>query len=51
MDFIFSLLLLLRLIERFSFPEAELEVLEHWKQIDAFHTSLKLSAGRPEYAQ
>ena len=34
--------------ERFSFPGAEVEVLEYWKKIDAFQTSLKLSEGRPE---
>lgn len=33
-----------------SFPKAEEEVLEFWKSIDAFNTSLKLSEGRPEYS-
>lgn len=36
--------------ERLSFPEAERNILEHWKEIDAFHTSNKLSEGRPVYS-
>lgn len=36
--------------ERLSFPEAEKEVFDHWTAIDAFHTSNKLSEGRPVYS-
>ena len=36
--------------DNLSFPKAEEEVLEYWKSIDAFQTSLKLSEGRPEYS-
>lgn len=36
--------------DRLSFPTAEEGVLEHWKAIDAFHTSNKLSEGRPVYS-
>ncbi|PXF43520.1 Isoleucine--tRNA ligase, cytoplasmic [Gracilariopsis chorda] len=36
--------------ERITFPDAELSVLEHWRHIDAFHTSNKLSEGRPVYS-
>lgn len=35
---------------RISFPSAEEGVLKHWKDIDAFHTSNKLSQGRPVYS-
>ena len=35
--------------ERANFPGEEARVLELWKSIDAFRTSLKLSEGRPEY--
>jgi hypothetical protein len=35
--------------ERANFPAEEARVLEYWKSIDAFRTSLKLSEGRPEY--
>ena len=31
--------------DNLSFPKAEEEVLEYWKSIDAFQTSLKLSEG------
>lgn len=34
----------------FNFPEEEEKVLAYWREIDAFQTSLKLSAGRPEYS-
>ncbi|TEB30334.1 isoleucine-tRNA ligase [Coprinellus micaceus] len=34
----------------FNFPKEEEKVLEYWKEIDAFRTSLKLSEGRPEYS-
>ena len=34
---------------RFSFPEAEKEVLAFWQQIDAFQTSLKLNAEKPNF--
>lgn len=36
--------------ERINFPETEVGVQEHWKKIDAFHTSNKLSEGRPVYS-
>lgn len=36
--------------ERISFPDAETSVLQLWKDIDAFHTSNKLSEGRPVYS-
>lgn len=36
--------------ERLSFPATEEVVLAHWKAIDAFHTSNKLSEGRPIYS-
>lgn len=32
-----------------DFPKAEEQVLEFWKEIDAFQTSLKLSEGRPVF--
>ncbi|KZT42443.1 hypothetical protein SISSUDRAFT_980077 [Sistotremastrum suecicum HHB10207 ss-3] len=34
----------------FNFPQEEEKVLEYWKEIDAFQTSLKLSEGRPEFS-
>lgn len=34
----------------FSFPEEEEKVLNFWREIDAFQTSLKLSEGRPVYS-
>ncbi len=34
----------------FNFPKEEEKVLEFWKEIDAFQTSLKLSEGRPEFS-
>ncbi|KAH7911972.1 tRNA synthetases class I-domain-containing protein [Hygrophoropsis aurantiaca] len=33
----------------FSFPKEEEKVLQYWREIDAFQTSLKLSEGKPEY--
>ncbi|KAI0559460.1 isoleucine--tRNA ligase cytoplasmic [Gracilaria domingensis] len=36
--------------ERISFPDAEQSILRHWQDIDAFHTSNKLSEGRPVYS-
>lgn len=36
--------------ERISFPDVEKQILDHWKAIDAFHTSNKLSEGRPVYS-
>ena len=33
----------------FSFPEEEEKIMQFWKEIDAFHTSLKKSEGRKEY--
>ncbi|KAJ3038350.1 isoleucine--tRNA ligase [Rhizophlyctis rosea] len=33
-----------------SFPKEEEKILEFWKEIDAFQTSLKLSEGRPLYS-
>ncbi|THH16247.1 hypothetical protein EW146_g4367 [Bondarzewia mesenterica] len=35
---------------QFNFPKEEEKVLNFWKEIDAFQTSLKLSEGRPEYS-
>ena len=37
-------------VDNINIPKAEEEVLEFWKSIDAFETSLKLSEGRPEYS-
>lgn len=34
----------------FNFAKEEEKVLEYWKEIDAFQTSLKLSEGRPEFS-
>ena len=34
---------------RFKFADMEEKVLQYWKKIDAFKTSLKLSEGRPQY--
>ena len=34
--------------ERIDFPRMEEKVLELWKSIDAFQTSLRLSEGKPE---
>ncbi|KAB5589114.1 Isoleucyl-tRNA synthetase [Ceratobasidium theobromae] len=34
---------------QFNFPKEEEKVIEFWREINAFHTSLKLSEGRPEY--
>lgn len=34
----------------FNFPEEEEKVLNFWREIDAFKTSLKLSEGRPIYS-
>ena len=31
-------------------PTAELEVIDYWREIDAFKTSQKLSEGRKEYS-
>ncbi|KAI0049465.1 isoleucine-tRNA ligase [Auriscalpium vulgare] len=35
---------------QFSFPKEEEKVLQFWREIDAFKTSLKLSEGRPEFS-
>lgn len=35
---------------RFEFPKEEEKVLEYWKSISAFETSMKLSEGRPIYS-
>ncbi|XP_052781081.1 isoleucine--tRNA ligase, cytoplasmic-like [Mya arenaria] len=35
--------------EKISFPNEEEKILEYWKKIDAFKTSLKLSKGKPRY--
>lgn len=35
--------------EHHNFPLEEEKILELWKKIDAFKTSLKLSKGRPRY--
>ena len=33
-----------------NFPKAEEDVLELWKELDAFQTSLKQSKGKPKYS-
>lgn len=33
----------------FNFPKEEEKVIEYWREIDAFRTSLKLSEGNPEF--
>lgn len=35
--------------DKIVFSGEEEKVLEYWKEIDAFNTSLKLSEGRPEF--
>ncbi len=35
--------------DKVDFAVEEPHVLDYWKRIDAFQTSLKLSEGRPEY--
>jgi isoleucyl-tRNA synthetase len=35
--------------DKINFPEEEEAVLAHWKEINAFETSLKLSEGKPVY--
>lgn len=35
--------------DKIVFSQEEEKVLEYWKEIDAFNTSLKLSEGRPEF--
>lgn len=35
--------------EKLSFPGVETSVLQLWSDIDAFHTSLRLSEGKPDY--
>ena len=35
--------------DRLDFPQEELRILKYWDEIDAFHTSLKLSEGKPLY--
>jgi hypothetical protein len=37
------------LSDKISFAAEEEKILAHWKEIDAFHTSLKLSENKPEY--
>ncbi|EPQ57319.1 hypothetical protein GLOTRDRAFT_115301 [Gloeophyllum trabeum ATCC 11539] len=34
----------------FNFPKEEEKVIQYWREIDAFQTSLKLSEGKPEYS-
>lgn len=34
----------------FDFPREEEKVVQFWRDIDAFQTSLKLSEGRPEFS-
>lgn len=34
--------------DRIDFPKAEEEILEFWKEINAFEQSLKLAKGRPK---
>jgi isoleucyl-tRNA synthetase len=38
-----------QLSDKVSFSDEEEKILDYWKKIDAFQTSLKLSEGRPEY--
>ncbi|KAI0745448.1 tRNA synthetases class I-domain-containing protein [Earliella scabrosa] len=33
----------------FNFPKEEEKVIQYWREIDAFQTSLKLSEGKPKY--
>lgn len=33
--------------ESINFPQEEEKIIEYWKKIDAFKTSLKLSKGKP----
>eukprot|EP01129_Flabellula_baltica_P007870 TRINITY_DN3088_c0_g1_i1.p1 TRINITY_DN3088_c0_g1~~TRINITY_DN3088_c0_g1_i1.p1 ORF type:complete len:1072 (-),score=281.44 TRINITY_DN3088_c0_g1_i1:18-3203(-) len=35
--------------DRFDFPQEEEKILQLWKDIDAFQTSIKLSEGRPSF--
>ncbi|KEP49591.1 isoleucyl-tRNA synthetase [Rhizoctonia solani 123E] len=35
---------------QFSFPKEEEKVIQYWREIDAFRTSLKLSEGKPNYS-
>ncbi|KAL0956430.1 hypothetical protein HGRIS_002578 [Hohenbuehelia grisea] len=35
---------------QFNFPKEEEKVIEFWREIDAFRTSLKLSEGKPEFS-
>mmetsp|Transcript_24348 Transcript_24348/g.35710 ORF Transcript_24348/g.35710 Transcript_24348/m.35710 type:complete len:1186 (+) Transcript_24348:56-3613(+) len=35
--------------DKLNFPEEEENILQYWKEIDAFNLTLKLSEGRPEY--
>ena len=32
-----------------NFPDAEEKVLEYWREIDAFHTQLKLTENGPHF--
>lgn len=35
--------------DKLNFVGEEEKTLQFWKEVDAFHTSLKLSEGKPEY--
>jgi isoleucyl-tRNA synthetase len=35
---------------KYDFVKEEEKVLQFWKEIDAFKTSLKMSEGKPEYS-
>ncbi|EUC58626.1 isoleucyl-tRNA synthetase,cytoplasmic protein, partial [Rhizoctonia solani AG-3 Rhs1AP] len=35
---------------QFNFPKEEEKVIQYWREIDAFRTSLKLSEGKPNYS-
>lgn len=35
--------------QSFNFPKEEEKVIQFWREIDAFQTSLKLSEGKPEF--
>ncbi|XP_018567070.1 isoleucine--tRNA ligase, cytoplasmic [Anoplophora glabripennis] len=40
----------LRVPETINFPEEEEKIINYWKKIDAFQTSLKQSKGKPRYS-
>merc|ERR1712108_30957 len=36
--------------DKLSFPKMEESILEYWEEIDAFHTAMKRSEGKPPYS-